>query len=173
MKKTFILFLSLGLLSASLFSSCSSCSSDKKDKSREEQVAEFRNTLNHEDTTQMLKLCDDAMAQLKAGQIDKVLADLYEYNDSTKEVKPLTKATADRYRRRFRMFPVHDYNRQFFSFQLEGCNDVRYNVTFANADQTGTGQPAKTAYMFNPVKVDGTWKLCIKTQADQIDPDMR
>ena len=158
MKKTFSLLFALGMLSSSFFTSCSSCSSNKE-KPREERVAEFRSTLNHEDTTQMLKLCDDAMAQLKAGQVERVLSSLYEYNDSTKEVKPLTKQTADRY--------------QFFSFQLEGCNDVRYNVTWAKAEQTGTDSPAKTAYMFNPVKVDGSWKLCVKTQADETDPDMR
>ena len=165
MKKTFSLLFALGMLSSSFFTSCSSCSSNKE-KPREERVAEFRSTLNHEDTTQMLKLCDDAMAQLKAGQVERVLSSLYEYNDSTKEVKPLTK-------QRFRMFPVLDYSRQFFSFQLEGCNDVRYNVTWAKAEQTGTDSPAKTAYMFNPVKVDGSWKLCVKTQADETDPDMR
>lgn len=169
--KKYILF-ACTLLTLGFFASCSSCS-NKNEKPREERVAEFRSTLNHEDTTTMLKLCDDAMAQLKAGQIDQVLSNLYEYDDSTKEVKPLSKPTADRFRRRFRMFPVLDYNRQFFSFQLEGCNDVRYNVTWAKAEQTGTGEPAKTAYMFNPVKVDGTWKLCIKTQKDEIDPDMR
>lgn len=169
--KKYILF-AYTLLTLGFFASCSSCS-NKNEKPREERVAEFRSTLNHEDTTTMLKLCDDAMEQLKAGKIDQVLSNLYEYNDSTKEVKPLSKQTADRFRRRFRMFPVLDYNRQFFSFQLEGCNDVRYNVTFAKAEQTGTRQPAKTAYMFNPVKVDGTWKLCLKTQKDEIDPDMR
>lgn len=121
----------------------------------------------------MLKLCDNAMEQLKAGKIDQVLANLYEYDDSTKEVKPLSEQTANRYRHQFSMFPVLDYSRQFFSFQLEGCNDVRYNVTFATADKTGTGSPAKTAYMFNPVKIDGTWKLCVKTQKDETDPDMR
>lgn len=172
MKKTFNLLFVLSMLSASFFTSCSSCSSNKE-KTREESVAEFRSTLNHEDTTQMLKLCDDAMAQLKGGQVEEVLRSLYEYNDSTKEAKPLTKQTADRYRKRFRMFPVLVYTRQFFSFQLEGCNDVRYNVTWAKAEQTGTGSPAKTAYMFNPVKVDGSWKLCVKTQADETDPDMR
>lgn len=93
MKKTFILLFVLGFLSASFFTSCSSCSSNKE-KPREESVAEFRSTLNHEDTTQMLKLCDDAMAQLKAGQVEEVLRGLYEYNDSTKEAKPLTKQTA-------------------------------------------------------------------------------
>ena len=71
MKKTFSLLFALGMLSSSFFTSCSSCSSNKE-KPREERVAEFRSTLNHEDTTQMLKLCDDAMAQLKAGQVERV-----------------------------------------------------------------------------------------------------
>ena len=146
--KKYILF-ACTLLTLGFFASCSSCS-NKNEKPREERVAEFR-----------------------AGQVDRVLSSLYEYDDSTKEVKPLSKQTADRFRRRFHMFPVLDYSRQFFSFQLEGCNDVRYNVTWAKAEQTGTGEPAKTAYMFNPVKVDGTWKLCVKTQKDEIDPDMR
>ena len=145
--KKYILF-ACTLLTLGFFASCSSCS-NKNEKPREERVAEF------------------------AGQVDRVLSSLYEYDDSTKEVKPLSKQTADRFRRRFHMFPVLDYSRQFFSFQLEGCNDVRYNVTWAKAEQTGTGEPAKTAYMFNPVKVDGTWKLCVKTQKDEIDPDMR
>lgn len=57
MKKTFSLLFALGMLSSSFFTSCSSCSSNKE-KPREERVAEFRSTLNHEDTTQMLKLCD-------------------------------------------------------------------------------------------------------------------
>ena len=51
------------------------------------------------------------------------------------------------------------------------CNDVKYEVVFATAEQTGTGEPAKTAFMFNPVKVDGTWKLCVKSVDDKIDTD--
>lgn len=144
-----------------------------KQKTREQQIEEFRSTLTTEDTTQMLKLCDDAMESLKAKDYDKVLSSLYEYTDSTKEVKPLTEKTAKRYRRLFRMFPVLDYTRKYYSFQLEGCNDVKYEVTFATAEQAGTDKPATTGYMFNPVKVDGQWKLCVKTADEDFDIEKR
>ena len=146
---------------------------NKKDKKqlRAEQVEEFTNSLTSQDTTTMLKLCDDAMEQLKAKQIDKVLASLYEYNDSTKEVKPLTDTTAKHYRHHFMMFPVKEYYRKYYSFQLEGCNDVKYEVVFATAEQAGTEEPATTAFMFNPVKIGGVWHLCVKTPSDEIDPN--
>lgn len=148
-----------------------SCS--KKQKTREEQVAEFRSELTATDTTDMLRICDTAMEDLKAKDYEKVLASLYEYNDSTKEAKPLSKETATKYRNQFRLFPVLDYVRKYYSFQLEGCNDVKYEVTFATAEQAGTDKPAKTAYMFNPIKIDGEWKLCVKTSRDEIDRTMR
>lgn len=163
MKKSYIyFFVSLSILC--LISSCSN-----KAKTRSQQIYEFQRELTAEDTTTMLKLCDDAMAQLKAKDYDNVLASMYEYTDSTKEVKPLSEETAKRYKRMFQMFPVLDYVRKYYSFQLEGCNDVRYEVTFATAEQAGTAKDPKTAYMFNPVKVDGTWKLCIKTANDELD----
>ena len=121
----------------------------------------------------MLKLCDDAMEELKNKNYDKVLASLYEYTDSTQELKPLSKEVANKYRRKFMLFPVLDYHRTYYSFQLEGCNDVKYEVTRATADKAGTSDPAKTAYMFNPVKIDGEWKLCVKTADDEIDKTMR
>lgn len=167
MKRYFVLIATTAVV-LSLIVSCG-----KKQKTREEQIAEFRSGLTTEDTTQMLKLCDDAMESLKAKDYDKVLSSLYEYTDSTQEVKPLTEETAKRYRRMFQMFPVLDYVRKYYSFQLEGCNDVKYEVTFATAEQAGTAEPAKTGYMFNPVKVDGTWKLCVKTADESIDVTRR
>lgn len=153
--------------------SCSSCSNSKDGKSREERIEEFRSELTKEDTATMLKLCDDAMEQLKAKKYDQVLASLYEYTDSTQELKPLSKETANRYRRKFMFFPVLEYDRIYYSFQLEGCNDVKYEVTWATAEKAGTADPAKTAYMFNPVKINGEWKLCVKTADDEIDNTMR
>jgi hypothetical protein len=52
---------------------------------------------------------------------------------------------------------------------LEGCNDVKYEVTFATAGEAGTETAPVTSFMFNPVKKDGEWKLCVKTLNDQID----
>ena len=165
--KKYLLFIASSVLVLSL----ASCGG--KQKSREQQKQEFRSELTKEDTATMLKLCDDAMANLKAKDYNKVLASLYEYTDSTQEVKPLTEETKRRYLNKFRLFPVLDYERVYYSFQLEGCNDVKYDVTFATAEQAGTAEPAKTGYMFNPVKVDGSWKLCVKTANDQIDMNMR
>lgn len=131
---------------------------------------EFRSTLSNSDTTQMLQLCDEAMEQLKNHSYEKVLSSLYEYNDSTKEVKPLSEATMRQYRSNFETFPVIEYRRVYYSFLLEGCNDVKYEVVFATPEQTGTDEPAKTAFMFNPVKIDGQWYLCVKTEKDKMDP---
>lgn len=145
----------------------------KKKESREQQIMEFRSQLNAEDTTVMLQLCDDAMKDLKAHNIDKVLANMFEYTDSTHELKPLSEELKKKYASRFKLFPVLDYKRIYYSFQLEGCNDVKYEVTFATAKQAGTEEAAKTAYMFNPVKIDGTWRLCVKTPSDEFDQEYR
>ena len=166
MKKISIVFLAVALLGT--LTSC-----HNKQKSRDEKIAEFRSELTTEDTTAMLKLADEAMEQLKAKKIDQVLATLFEYNDSTEEVKPLEETTAKRYERKFKMFPVLDYRRVYYSFMLEGCNDVEYEVTFATAEQAGTKEPPTTKFMFNPVKVDGTWMLCVKTPLDETAPERR
>lgn len=166
MKKYIIIFIA-GILLCSM----SSCSNKKNP--REERVQEFRNELTAEDTATMLKLCDNAMEALKAKNIDKVLADLYEYTDSTQEIKPLTDKTKKEYQNKFKLFPVLSYSRLYYSFQLEGCNDVKYEVTWATKEQAGTSEAPKTSFMFNPVKIDGTWKLCVKTPADEIDQEMR
>lgn len=167
MKKS--IYMALALAATLTFTTA--CSN--KNKTREEKVEEFRGTLTSEDTTAMLRLCDDAMELLKAKKIDQVLASLYEYTDSTQEIKKLTPETAKKYRRRFQMFPVLEYERKYYSFQLEGCNDVKYEIVWATAERAGTDEPAKTGFMFNPVKIDGSWKLCVKTADDEIDKSMR
>jgi endo-1,4-beta-D-glucanase Y len=156
------------LMAVAVLMMATACSN--KNKSREERVEEFRSMLTSNDTTQMLQICDNAMEQLKGKKIDHVLASLYEYNDSTEELKPLSDEYKKRVQKRFKLFPVQEYERQYYSFMLEGCNDVKYEVTFRTAEQTG-GSAAKTMFMFNPVKIDGEWKLCVKTATDEIDEE--
>lgn len=140
----------------------SSCTN--KQKSQQDQVQEFRSQLTYNDTTAMLQMCDNAMELLKQQKYDEVIASLYVYDDSTKSVSSLSEITANSYRRMFEMFPVLEFEREYFSFLLEGCNDVKYNVTFNKVQETG--EALKTAYMFNPVKIAGEWKLCVKTVKD-------
>ena len=156
------------LIAVAALTLATACS--KKNKTREERVEEFRSMLTSNDTTQMLQICDNAMEQLKGKKIDQVIASLSEYNDSTKELKPLSDQMKKRLQRLYKMFPVQDYKREYFSFMLEGCNDVKYAVTFRTAEQTG-GDPATTMFMFNPVRIDGEWKLCVKTPKDEIDEE--
>ena len=148
-----------------------SCKNQSKsaDENRLEQVEKFRAQLVHDDTTTVLRLCDNAMDMLMNKQYDEVISTLYEYTDSTQEVKPITPETAAKYLRKFKMFPVLRYERKYYSFQLEGCNDVKYNVIFASGEAAGTSSPAIIGYMFNPVKVDGEWRLCVKTPTDFYD----
>ena len=154
------------LIAVALLCLGTACSNKKK--TREERVEEFRSMLTASDTTQMLQICDNAMELLKSKKIDEVIASLYEYNDSTEELKPLSDNLKKRITRRFKMFPVLAYNRQYYSFMLEGCNDVKYEVTFATPEQTGADS-AKTMYMFNPILIDGDWKLCVKSALDEHD----
>ena len=126
---------------------------NKKKQTREEQIEEFRSMLTASDTTQMLQICDNAMELLKGKKIDEVIASLNEYNDSTRELLPLSDSMKKSLKRRFKLFPVLDYRREYYSFMLEGCNDVKYKVTFATSEQSGTGEAPTTMFMFNPVKV--------------------
>lgn len=118
----------------------------------------------------MLKLADGCMELLKAKRIDEAITMINEYDDSLNQVKPLTKETEKKLRNVFRLFPVLDYTRSYYSFQLEGCNDVKYMITFAEENNPEENGRPETAFMFNPVKVDGTWYLCVKNSMDEVDP---
>lgn len=168
MKKTALYFiLPLGFFVFIL----TSCNNQPKAPTRDDAIEEFRTSLSAQDTTTMLNLCNAAMEQLQQGKVDDMLKNLYEFDDSTRQLSQLTDATMSRYKRQFQRFPVKEYELQYYSVMLEGCNDVKYKVTFATADQTG-GEPATTMYMFNPVKINGEWKLCVKTQHDEFDQEL-
>ena len=85
---------------------------NKAPQTREEQIEEFRSMLTANDTTQMLQICDNAMELLKGKKIDEVIASLNEYNDSTEELTPLSDVTKKSLQRRFKLYPVLDYQRE-------------------------------------------------------------
>ena len=98
--------------------------------------------------------------------LDEALDMLYEYDDSTHSVTPLSEETRSAYKKKFTMFPVVKYTRAYYSFNAEGCNDVKYNVSFG---EDFDGQSPKTAFMFNPVKIDGQWYLSVKRSDQSLD----
>ena len=145
------------------------CVASCRNKTTQQQTEEFASSLTSADTTQMLKLGNDCMEHLKAKRIDDALSMLYEYNDTTHEVKPLSEKSRKRYRRMFRVFPVVDYELVYYSFHSEGINDVKYKIIFAQEENVAENGEAATALMFNPVKVDGTWYLTVKKAGQKFD----
>lgn len=109
------------------------------------------------------------MTYLQMGQIDQALDMLCMYDDSLKEVSPLPEEMRSSYKRKFTMLPVKVFELSYFSFSEEGLNDLKYNVSFG-AEIVGA---PRTSYMFNPVKIDGVWHLCVKSSMQDIDELMR
>lgn len=133
-----------------------------KPKSRIEETIDFRSSLTEADTMQMLKICDDCMELLKNKDIDGALSMLNEYIDSTNSVQPLSDATRAKYTRIFNMFPVLEYQLAGYTFVLEGINDVKYSIKFAEEEHPEKNGEPKTSFMFNPVKIEGQWYLTVK-----------
>lgn len=161
MKKFYLPFIALILV---FFVSC-------RDQKTASEIAgnEFQQGLTSQDSIKVLQMSDSCMAFLKAGQIEEALNMLFEYDDSLKQVSPLSMEARAQYMKKIMMFPVIDYSLSYFSFTEEGLNDVKYKVVFGPVE---AGAP-KTAYMFNPVKNDGNWYLCVKSSTQAVDSLLR
>jgi len=162
-KKIFTIFAALAFVL--IYSFCTSCS-QKKTQSNKTTEMEFSESLTSEDTTQMLQLADDCMELLKQQEIDKAIDMLQEYDDSLEQINPLSAETEKRLRRQFQVFPVLKYKREYFSFMEQGLNDVLYKIWFAEEDDPAQNGEPVIKFMFNPIKLDGEWHLCVK-RADQ------
>ena len=145
-----------------------SCKTDKTNNTSIE-VNEFVENLSSADTTAILDLSNGCMDLLTNGEIENALAMLYVYDDSTRQVSPLTEDLKNNYRNKFSRFPVREYTMSYFSFNNEGLNDVKYTVNFGN-EIVGN---LTTSYMFNPVKVDDQWYLTVKNSMQDVDSLLR
>ena len=59
--------------------------------------------------------------------------------------------------------------RGFFEMYVKMSADYELAASLATAEQAGTEKDPTTTYMFNPVKIDDKWLLCVKTLNDEID----
>lgn len=127
------------------------------------EAERFQSGLTAADTAQMLKLCDDCMSALKEGRAEDALKNVWAA-DSAGETAPLTQEQAQALRNTFRMFPVIDYKLAGFRFSTAGLNEVKYEIKFTEGEEGSA--PNTIAFMFNPVKSGGQWRLAVK-QGDQ------
>lgn len=130
------------------------------------EAERFKSGLTADDTTQMLKICNDCMDTLKAGRVEEALKVIYAA-DSVKGAVPLTPEQKQELRNTFRLFPVIDYRMVSFTFNTSGLNDVKYEIKFFEKEE-GDPTPNMTAFMFNPVKHDGKWYLTVKQSNQEV-----
>lgn len=131
-----------------------------------ESAEEFKNGLTATDTSDVVKLCDDCMNTLKAGEIDKAL-EMIQMVDTNMNVTPLDEASIKKLRKTFKFFPVVNYRLDKIAFNTSGLNDVKYIIEFTEAVEPGSA-PSTIGFMFNPVKVDGKWVLTVKQASQEV-----
>lgn len=128
---------------------------------------EFIATLTKEDSISVLNQARICMDSLKVGNIESALEMLYVVKGN--QILPLGGESLKETREHFQRFPVVDYQLDYFTFSTQGCNDLKYRIKFSRKDEKGN-IPA-IAFMFNPVKIDNRWYLCIKGK-DQSSKDI-
>ena len=145
------------LLSCLLFS-CGQKETKDRMKTYADAEKDFVSSLTKKDSITILEMSQKCMDSLKMGSIEAALRMLYVVNNG--EVVTLSDENMEDFKKHFRTFPVIDYRLEYFSFSTQGCNDLKYKIEFAKKDLNGN--VPTMAFMFNPVKIDGVWYLCIK-----------
>lgn len=146
------------LLLGCLLFSCGQKEAKERMKTYGDAEKEFIATLTREDTVKLLEQARICMDSLKSGHLESALRQLYVVKGN--EVLPLSGEDLKEIREHFQRFPVVDYELDYFNFSTQGCNDLKYRIQFVRKDAKGD-VPA-IAFMFNPVKIDSCWYLCIK-----------
>ena len=150
-----------------LLFSCGRKETKERMKTYADAEKEFVESLTRTDSITVVEMSQRCMDSLKARNVEAALEMLYVMKGGM--VMKLTGEDAEELRRHFSTFPVMDYRLEHFTFSTQGCNDLKYKIEFAKKDINGN-VPAM-AFMFNPVKIDGNWYLCIKGQ-NQFSKDM-
>lgn len=116
--------------------------------------------LTAEDTAQILSLSRSCMDTLKAGNVDAALKMLYAMRDGKAVSLPAEKEK--QLRKNFKYFPVINYKLDYYSFSNIDNNDVKFQIEFFKHTDPSDNTPNTIGFMFNPVKIDGTWYLTVK-----------
>ena len=146
------------LLLSCLSFSCGRKETKERMKTYADAEKEFVGSLTKTDSITVLEMSEKCVDSLKEGNIEAALGMLYVVKDG--EAVRLTNENAENLKKHFSTFPVVDYHLENFSFSTQGCNDLKYKIEFAKKDVDGNAPTM--AFMFNPVKIDGIWYLCIK-----------
>ena len=148
--KTKTLFLALPLIALLL----TGCQGEKK---KVAAPGEPQMALSSNDTTTVRQLTTDFLEMVKAGQVDIAVNSLYVYEND--EVKPLPEDRRNECRFILGMHQVYDYAIEKLYFYKEDDSEVKYRLFIQ--DPLTTEKPASIQGLIRPVRVDGTWYICL------------
>lgn len=149
MKKVIFFFLVFCIVSF-----FSACKHQVKEKS-------FTDELTQQDSLEVLHLGDSCMSLLKERKFDEALDMIYYLRDSITAI-PMDSTQRTALKKIFKHHPVYKYELDYFNFSKQDLNDIKYRVQFFQLDGPNDHRPNTIGFMFNPVKIDGTWKLTMK-----------
>lgn len=101
------------------------------------------------------------MSLLKERKFDEALDMIYYLRDSITAI-PMDSTQRTALKKIFKHHPVYKYELDYFNFSKQDLNDIKYRVQFFQLDGPNDHRPNTIGFMFNPVKIDGTWKLTMK-----------
>lgn len=143
-----------------------SCNDSKKNRSdniatTEESSNDFVRSLTSADTTSILNISKSCMELLKSEKLDEAFQALRILDNGN--LRPLTEKNKQALRNRLRFFPVLDYQLEHYQLINDSSNIVKYRVTFM-IDKDNNNNNRATAFMLNPIKVNGKWFLTINNK---------
>ena len=133
----------------------SACKHQAKEKS-------FTDELTQQDSLEVLHLGDSCMSLLKERKFDEALDMIYYLQDSATVVSMNAEQRMILYKL-FKHHPVYEYELDYFNFSQRDLNDMKYRIQFFKLDGPDDHRPNTIGIMFNPVKVDGIWRLTMKS----------
>lgn len=102
------------------------------------------------------------MSLLKERKFDEALDMIYYLQDSATVVSMNAEQRMILYKL-FKHHPVYEYELDYFNFSQRDLNDMKYRIQFFKLDGPNDHRPNTIGIMFNPVKVDGIWRLTMKS----------
>lgn len=137
-----------------LLASCHNDSAKQSDSGKSAHEL-FVSGLSAADSANVLSLCDQFFASLKAGEMDKAFGMLSEV-DSTGTLISLNADQVASLQRRFTMFPVCDYSLKEFTLG-DNCDNVcSYSIKISPEDNS------RISFALNPVMIGGNWHLTVR-----------
>ena len=152
-----ILFL-ITALSMVILSACTGSSSKKSDP--EQEKAAFQASLTEADTVIVSAMCEQFFGLMSSENYDQAFAMISELDDENR-LAYLSDETKQGLKNRFSTFKIDKVELFECVFNAPFDNLFRYVVTTKSIDQNDNALFFRFA--FNPVKIDGSWYLTLRT----------